>query len=593
LEVQGESICKGKDGQGCGYVFDSNIVHLGAEKRIFEGEDDLNHSGPAANPLLSDAYNMRTSMVMFNDKGKSKLNKLKRIQQTVEFNINDLEHDDGRTKEDTRDRQKAKVFDRMEVISVNIHIHYIAVRRAKEIFALYRKIRENLHDFDATIHACLVMGYEDVGIHLLAEEEGMEQDRLIDEAIQRRQKEEDSTAAPVPNAIRASDVALDTVPMIALGQFNSEQVHLWLEAVGNSAVSEQQDNSSFNRELVAQMIRVIEHLVSEKCLDISTRNGSSSGLSREKKNEKQAQIAELAKGLFGSTMAGRKRLLSTNGTGLAQNKSSNAGAAPEIVPGQALLTLSFFDVTRFIRRLKHQMSMSSEDRVGTDTMQTDDIDEEDDDQSQSMVSTSLSNGREKSDIPAEIIAKINGASASLILEWNEELMTAYETYFRQALNRRVRFDSRRKELEIEKRQEAHRLFVEQQPSSLSAIIHQKKSTTESGAALNKSIPSTDESTSSVSAGDNATAVCMAIDDLEDFFGGPIAVVRTAMSSGAEPVPTSTASAATAPVVVKNESSKISDGDKANVKQASLKPVSSARDASSGNPPAKKPRFIIK
>lgn len=48
----------------------------------------------------------------------------------------DLEHDDGRTKEDTRDRQKAKVFDRMEVISVNIHIHYIAVRRAKEMYVL-------------------------------------------------------------------------------------------------------------------------------------------------------------------------------------------------------------------------------------------------------------------------------------------------------------------------------------------------------------------------------------------------------------------------------------------------------------------------
>lgn len=35
---------------------------------------------------------------------------------------------------------------------------------------MYRSIRENVHDLDATIHACLVMGYEDVGAHLLAEE---------------------------------------------------------------------------------------------------------------------------------------------------------------------------------------------------------------------------------------------------------------------------------------------------------------------------------------------------------------------------------------------------------------------------------------
>ena len=39
LEVSGQSICKGKDGQGCGFVFDSSIVHLGTEKRVFEGEE--------------------------------------------------------------------------------------------------------------------------------------------------------------------------------------------------------------------------------------------------------------------------------------------------------------------------------------------------------------------------------------------------------------------------------------------------------------------------------------------------------------------------------------------------------------------------
>lgn len=43
-----------------------------------------------------------------------------------------LEHTDGRTKEDTRDRQKAKVFNRMEYVSTELHIHYMAVQRAKE-----------------------------------------------------------------------------------------------------------------------------------------------------------------------------------------------------------------------------------------------------------------------------------------------------------------------------------------------------------------------------------------------------------------------------------------------------------------------------
>lgn len=48
----------------------------------------MNHSGPAANPMLSDVYNMRTNMVMFTDQGgKTKLNKLKRTQQVIESNI--------------------------------------------------------------------------------------------------------------------------------------------------------------------------------------------------------------------------------------------------------------------------------------------------------------------------------------------------------------------------------------------------------------------------------------------------------------------------------------------------------------------------
>lgn len=46
----------------------------------------------------------------------------------------------------------------------------IASVPAHDSFAMYRKIRENLHDLDATIHACLVMGYEDIGAQLLAEE---------------------------------------------------------------------------------------------------------------------------------------------------------------------------------------------------------------------------------------------------------------------------------------------------------------------------------------------------------------------------------------------------------------------------------------
>ncbi|CAM9585877.1 unnamed protein product, partial [Ectocarpus sp. 8 AP-2014] len=65
---QGDTICLGADGQGCGTVVQDHKarrrggggVHEGSMYRKFEGEADRSHHGPAPNRLYSTAHNMRT-----------------------------------------------------------------------------------------------------------------------------------------------------------------------------------------------------------------------------------------------------------------------------------------------------------------------------------------------------------------------------------------------------------------------------------------------------------------------------------------------------------------------------------------------------
>lgn len=50
--LDGDVICLGPDGTGCGTVVVDHEIFSGAEKRNFEGEADRNHFGPKPNKLL-------------------------------------------------------------------------------------------------------------------------------------------------------------------------------------------------------------------------------------------------------------------------------------------------------------------------------------------------------------------------------------------------------------------------------------------------------------------------------------------------------------------------------------------------------------
>jgi hypothetical protein len=231
---------------------------------------------------------------------------------------------------------------------------------------------------------------------------------------------------------------------------------------------------------------------------------------------------------------------STSATPSTTNDAKpSTNAEEKSMAGQALLTLSLYDVTRMIRQLQQQIALQAENGGKMD-IDGDGDEEEDDDEARSLDPASVtSKPKARAVVPAEIVTELLGASASeTIFWWTEDVMTKFETHFRLAINRRARMDTHRKESERSKRQEAHRLFVEQQPSSLMETVWQKKAAQAPAPPVSTNAPS--NAAASVAAPASSEAVDSAFDDLEALVGGPITVVRAAEVQ------------APAPVVVKKE-----------------------------------------
>lgn len=407
----------------------------------------------------------------------------------------------------------------------------------------------------------------------------MEEDRKLDELItQRQQAALHANASAVASVAREPDAALDSLADIPMGRFSPAQVEEWLLAVATSLYAQVEsskandDNGaeSAEKSLALQMVRMIKFLVAKKVRESSTATQAANGsgtaaVAQRLKEKRQAEIAELSKGLFGSTMAGRKRLFSATST-----TQSSSGAASQVakkpstaatpstaneeksMAGQALLTLSLYDVTRMIRQLQQQIALQAENGGKMD-IDGDGDEEEDDDEAQSLVSASVTlKAKARAVVPPEVVTELLGASPSdTIFLWTEDVMTKFETHFRLAINRRARMDTQRKESERIKRQEAHRLFVEQQPSSLMETVLQKKAAQAPPAPPVSSNTPFNTVASDAAPPASSEAVDAAFDDLEALVGGPITVVRATEVNASAPVAVKTEPA---PVVTKVEPS---------------------------------------
>ena len=163
----GDIICS-----NCGVVVSESLMHEGSAYRKFEGEADRNHHGDRANPLLSTAHNLSTTLsgvapgsgidgYRGGGGGGGNLETiLRNTHAYTELNLSQYGKTDRRTREGYKDRQKKEAFVQLTHTGDALHLHEAVVQRAKELFAGFRDDRELVQQFKGVLAACLCEAFE-------------------------------------------------------------------------------------------------------------------------------------------------------------------------------------------------------------------------------------------------------------------------------------------------------------------------------------------------------------------------------------------------------------------------------------------------
>lgn len=150
---EGDTICTGADGLGCGTVVEEKREHEGELYRRIEDEDDRNHHGSTFDPLFSHAWNASTHADHRTMVGQ--------LMRRVEQASNSMTRDTiTETTEWYKDRHKKRAFDLIDEFAAREVIHCQAVIRAKGIFAAWRDVKDRVTKEGIVIAACLLAGEE-------------------------------------------------------------------------------------------------------------------------------------------------------------------------------------------------------------------------------------------------------------------------------------------------------------------------------------------------------------------------------------------------------------------------------------------------
>jgi transcription initiation factor TFIIIB Brf1 subunit/transcription initiation factor TFIIB len=183
----------------CGTVNKESLMHEGNAFRKFEGEEDKNHHGDVANPLMSNAYNMGTSLsgvtasvgAGIGGIGSSSRQGLetilKNIHNYTEMNISQFGKDEKKTRIGYKDKQKKEAFYQMAHVADALNLHQAVLQRAKELFAGFRDDRELVQQFKGVLAACLCESFDQLskdGKQLLKTKSGSDKSLLGAESEQ-------------------------------------------------------------------------------------------------------------------------------------------------------------------------------------------------------------------------------------------------------------------------------------------------------------------------------------------------------------------------------------------------------------------------
>ena len=154
----------------CGIVTKENLMHTGEQYRKFEGKEDRNHHGVAANRLMSQSWNFATKIDSnpFGVVGKQGqpmssggvMNTLLRNTHSyIEMNVDSFGNTERGTRVAYKDKQKMDAQQKFTHVADTLRLHKGIVQKAMEIFSELRDDRENVHDRDGIYSACMIEAF--------------------------------------------------------------------------------------------------------------------------------------------------------------------------------------------------------------------------------------------------------------------------------------------------------------------------------------------------------------------------------------------------------------------------------------------------
>lgn len=148
----------------CGFVVAQIGLLDGDWTRNLEDKESTSQIGPAANPLLSSGFNLRTGIGMAPGVSSNRMRLLREVQDKVEIDHSsgiDAVTTERRTRQGYKDQQKMKQFEKLQAEGLRQRLPEATIQRAKVLFAAFRDNRELVTNLEETVACCLIAAVEE------------------------------------------------------------------------------------------------------------------------------------------------------------------------------------------------------------------------------------------------------------------------------------------------------------------------------------------------------------------------------------------------------------------------------------------------
>ena len=163
FKKNGEIVCKGSSGRGCGEIVEIDRVYDGLMYRVFTEEENRNSVGAAWNPMMSQAYNLgtRTTAPTRRRRTQKSATSATSHKETA-FAVSGIGKDPGATRIEYKDEHKMAEFRRVMELETKLGLHSAVIAKSKYMFTICRDSDERMRDTSGTLAACVIVAIVEV-----------------------------------------------------------------------------------------------------------------------------------------------------------------------------------------------------------------------------------------------------------------------------------------------------------------------------------------------------------------------------------------------------------------------------------------------